>query len=108
MTSLAYRSLTRASLSKFPGNRAKTSVHKDFNDAYRDFVARYPEYHSDPDLDALRLGEFSRIKAGQDVYVDYASGSIAPESLIVKHADTLRSEILSPPGFHSPSSVHFT
>jgi hypothetical protein len=90
------------SFSKSSGSRAK----KGLNSAYRDFVARYPEYIGDPDLYTLQLKEFSRIKESQDVYVDYASGSIAPDSLIVKHADILRGEILCHPGFDSPSCVY--
>ena len=96
-------SLIRPSLSKSSGSKAKKALHRDLNSAYRDFVARYPEYNSNPGLDALRLKEFSRIKENQDVYIDYSSGSIAPESLIVKHADILRGEILSHPGLSSPS-----
>lgn len=90
-------------MSKSWGSKAKKSPHNDFDSAYRDFVARYPEYHSDPGLDALRLKEFSRFKESREVYVDYANGSIAPESLIIKHANILRSEILCQPGFNSPS-----
>ena len=82
---------------------AKKSLHKDLDDAYRDFVANYPEYNGDPDIDALRLKEFSRIKESQEVYVDYVNGSIAPESIVVKHADILRAEILGHPGLESPS-----
>ena len=92
-----------SSLSKSWVCSAKKPLHKDVNDAYRDFVARYPEYNGDPNLDALRLKEFSRIKESQEVYVDYVNGSIAPESLIVKHADILCGEILSHPGLDSPS-----
>ena len=90
-------------MSKSWGNRAKNSLQNDLNSAYRDFAARYPEYNGDPDLDALRLKEFSRFKESQEVYVDYANGSIAPESLIVNHAGILCGEILSHPGFDSPS-----
>lgn len=95
--------LVWSSLSKSWGSKAKKSLHKDLNTAYRDFAAHYPEYHGDPNLDALRLREFSRLKEGQEVYVDYANSSIAPESLIAKHADTLRGEILIHPGLDSPS-----
>lgn len=93
-------------MSKSWRSRAKKSLYNDFNSAYRDFAARYPEYNSDPDLDALRLKEFSRLKEGQEVYVDYANGSIPPESLIIQHANILRGEILSQPGFDSPSYVY--
>jgi len=95
--------LIRSSLSKAWVCSATKSLDKDLNSGYRDFVARYPEYNGDPDLDTLRLKEFSRIKESQEVYVDYANGSIAPESLIVKHADILRGEILSHPGLDSLS-----
>jgi hypothetical protein len=91
------------SLSKSWVCSTKKPLHKDLDDAYRDFVVRYPEYNGDPDLEALRLKEFSRIKESQEVYVDYVNGSIAPESLIVKHADILRGEILGLPGLDSPS-----
>jgi len=96
-------SLIWSSVSKTWVCSAKKTLHRDLDDAYRDFVARYPEYNGDPDLDALRLKDFSRIKESQEVYVDYVNGSIAPKSLIVKHADILRGEILGHPGLDSPS-----
>ena len=100
---MAYRPLIRSSLSKSWVGSPKKSLDKDLNDAYRDFVEYYPEYNGDPNLDALRLKEFSRIKESEEVYVDYVNGSLAPESIIVKHADILRGEILGHPGFDSPS-----
>jgi len=97
------QTLIRSSLAKPWVSGAKKSFHKDLDDAYRDFATYYPEYNGDPDLDALRLKEFSRIKETQEVYVDYVNGSIAPESIIVKHAEILRGEILGHPGLDSPS-----
>lgn len=57
-------------------------------EAYADFLSRYPSYRGTSALDALRATEYRRLDEQRQVYLDYTGGSLHGESQIgVAEAD---------------------
>src|SRR5450631_1258936 len=77
-------------------------------DAYADFVARYPAYSKTAALDALRSTEYSRLDEQHQVYLDYTGGSLYGESQVQEHAEILRAGVLGNPHSSNPTSVAMT
>ena len=86
--------------------RAHESVHAD--EAYADFIARYPDYVKTALLDKLRATEYRRLDEERQVYLDYTGGSLYAESQIEKHLGMLRTGIFGNPHSANPTSVAMT
>jgi molybdenum cofactor sulfurtransferase len=56
----------------------------------------------------LREREYSRLDASGDVYLDYTGAGLYPESLVSRHLDLLRAEVLGNPHSESPTSARAT
>jgi molybdenum cofactor sulfurtransferase len=72
-------------------------------DAYVDFLERYPSYRQTAALDALRSTEYARLDQNRQVYLDYTGGSLYGESQVRKHFGILRDGV-----FGNPHSANLT
>ncbi len=77
-------------------------------EAYKNFLARYPEYVKTASLDDLRATEYRRLDERSQVYLDYTGGSLYAESQIEKHFHLLRSGVFGNPHSTSPTSTAMT
>ena len=77
-------------------------------DAYADFLARYPAYKKTAVLDDLRATEYRRLDERGQVYLDYTGGSLYAESQLQKHFELLRSGVLGNPHSANPTSAAMT
>jgi len=78
------------------------------DEAYADFVARYPGYVKTALLDKLRATEYSRLDERRQVYLDYTGASLYAESQLHQHFDMLRSGVFGNPHSANPTSVAMT
>lgn len=78
------------------------------DEAYADFVARYPGYVKTALLDKLRATEYRRLDEQHQVYLDYTGGSLCAESQLHKHFEMLRSGVFGNPHSANPTSVAMT
>ena len=78
------------------------------DEAYNEFLARYPSYASTTALDALRAADYSRIDQQQQVYLDYTGGSLYGDSQLRTHFELLRSAVFGNPHSANPASVAMT
>jgi molybdenum cofactor sulfurtransferase len=74
-----------------------------FEEAYADFLARYPSYRQTAALDTLRDTEYRRLDQQRQVYLDYTGGSLYGESQLKQHAEMLRAAV-----FGNPHSANLT
>src|SRR6266849_5439987 len=80
----------------------------DAEQAFSDFLARFPDYQKTSLLDDLRATEYRRLDERGQVYLDYTGGSLYAESQLQKHFELLRSGVLGNPHSASPASVTMT
>ncbi len=78
------------------------------NEAYADFVARYPAYLQTTALDELRATEYYRLDEQNQVYLDYTGGSLYAESQLQQHLDLLRGGVFGNPHSANPASAAMT
>jgi molybdenum cofactor sulfurtransferase len=77
-------------------------------DAYADFLVRYPVYSTTYGLDALRSTEYRRLDEQRQVYLDYTGGSLYGESQVRQHAEILQAGVFGNPHSSNPTSVAMT
>lgn len=77
-------------------------------EAYADFIERYPSCIETHALDMLRQSEYRRLDERRQVYLDYTGGSLYAESQIQKHLDLLRSAVFGNPHSANPTSTAMT
>jgi selenocysteine lyase/cysteine desulfurase len=78
------------------------------DDAYADFLARYPGYAKTALLDTLRETEYRRLDERRQVYLDYTGASLYAESQLQKHLEMLRFGVFGNPHSANPTSVVMT
>ena len=78
------------------------------NEAYSDFILRYPSYLETVALDELRATEYRRLDEQGQVYLDYTGGSLYAESQLKQHLDMLLSGVFGNPHSASPASLTTT
>jgi molybdenum cofactor sulfurtransferase len=78
------------------------------DEAYADFLERYPSYLETHLLDKLRVTEYRRLDEQRQVYLDYTGGSLYAEAQLQKHLDLLRSRIFGNPHSANPTSAAMT
>jgi selenocysteine lyase/cysteine desulfurase len=78
------------------------------DEAYADFIARYPGYVNTVSLDKLRATEYGRLDERRQVYLDYTGGSLYAESQLQQHFEMLRSCVFGNPHSANPTSVAMT
>ena len=79
-----------------------------FENAFSDFVARYPGYETTALLDQLRATDYRRLDLGHEIYLDFTGGSLYAESQLEKHFQLLRSGVLGNPHSANPTSAAMT
>ena len=77
-------------------------------DAYADFLARYPLYSKTHKLEGLRPTEYRRLDEQRQVYLDYTGGSLYGESQVRQHSEMLRAGVFGNPHSSNPTSVAMT
>jgi molybdenum cofactor sulfurtransferase len=77
-------------------------------EAYADFLARFPTFKETFALDELRATEYQRLDERGQVYLDYTGGSLYAESQLAKHHELLRSGVLGNPHSANPTSAAMT
>ena len=89
---------------------AKGDAHEDLqvDEAYADFIARYPGYVKTALLDRLRATEYRRLDERHQVYLDYTGASLYAESQLQKHFELLRSGVFGNPHSANPTSAAMT
>jgi selenocysteine lyase/cysteine desulfurase len=78
------------------------------DEAYADFVVRYPSYVSTALLDKLRATEYRRLDERHQVYLDYTGASLYAESQLNQHFEMLQSGVFGNPHSANPTSVAMT
>lgn len=88
---------------------AESGAHESVcEEAYADFIARYPGYVNTVLLDKLRATEYRRLDEQRQVYLDYTGGSLYAESQFQKHLEMLRAGVFGNPHSANPTSAAMT
>jgi selenocysteine lyase/cysteine desulfurase len=90
------------------GGQIPLGAHLRIEDAYADFLVRYPTYSKTDGLDTLRSTEYRRLDEQSQVYLDYTGGSLYGESQLKEHAEILRAGVFGNPHSSNPTSVSMT
>ena len=77
-------------------------------DAYADFLVRYPTYAKTYRLDRLRSTEYRRLDEQHQVYLDYTGGSLYAESQVRQHGEILLAGVFGNPHSSNPTSLAMT
>ena len=72
------------------------------------FLQKYPAYKQTQKIDDLRKRDYSRLDAGEHVYLDYTGGGIYAESQIQKHQQLLHDNVYGNPHSSNPTSLAAT
>lgn len=79
-----------------------------FQEAYTEFLQRYPSYITTTHLDELRQNDYSRLDRQNQIYLDYTGGGLHAESQVRKHLDLLTNQVFGNPHSHNPTSLAMT
>jgi selenocysteine lyase/cysteine desulfurase len=75
---------------------------------FETFLQKYPSYKQTSTMDDLRKKDYSRLDAGEHVYLDYTGGGIYAESQIEKHHKLLHENVFGNPHSSNPTSLAAT
>jgi selenocysteine lyase/cysteine desulfurase len=75
-----------------------------YEEAYADFLRRYPAYRQTAALDDLRAREFSRLDALGHIYLDYTGGGLYAASQVAEHLALLTGGVFGNPHSSNPTS----
>jgi molybdenum cofactor sulfurtransferase len=78
------------------------------DEAYADFIARYPGYATTSSLDRLRAAEYRRLDERRQIYLDYTGACLYAESQLAEHLELLRSGTFGNPHSANPTSAAMT
>lgn len=76
--------------------------------AYADFLARYPAYAKTAPLDHLRATQYRRLDDQRQIYLDYTGACLYAESQLAEHLEMLRSGVFGNPHSANPTSAAMT
>ena len=76
--------------------------------AYDYFLKNYSTYATTHALDALRVSEYARLDAQDQVYLDFTGGGLHAASQVQEHVQMLNEEVLGNPHSVNPSSTKMT
>lgn len=79
----------------------KAALSSGFQASYNDFQANYPDAAW---FEALRQKEYSRLDAGNHVYLDYTGGGLYAEKQLDDHHKLLKEQVFGNPHSLNPSS----
>jgi molybdenum cofactor sulfurtransferase len=77
-------------------------------DAYTEFITKYPEYKTTSCIDELRLSDYSRIDRTGQIYLDYTGGGLYADSQVIQHQSLLLSGVFGNPHSTNPTSLAAT
>jgi molybdenum cofactor sulfurtransferase len=72
------------------------------------FLKAYPSYASTRAIDELRAAEYSRLDAGECVYLDYTGGGLYADIQLRQHRDLLSDHVYGNPHSSNPTSLAST
>src|SRR5215471_21611447 len=72
------------------------------------FRQKFPTYDTTQSLDTLRMTDYARLDAQEQVYLDYTGGGLYAESQVREHAELLRSSVFGNPHSTNPASQAMT
>lgn len=72
------------------------------------FITAYPAYASTRAIDDLRATEYSRLDAGEHIYLDYTGGGLYAEKQLREHQQLLLSHVFGNPHSSNPTSLDAT
>ena len=75
---------------------------------FAEFLKHYPSYPSTAAIDKLRASDYTRLDAGEHIYLDYTGGGIYAESQIEKHQKLLSENVFGNPHSSNPTSIAST
>ena len=75
---------------------------------FETFLQKYPTYKRTEKIDELRKKDYTRLDAGEHVYLDYTGGGIYAESQIQKHHQLLNENVYGNPHSENPTSLAST
>lgn len=78
------------------------------DNAYADFLQKYPEYESTASIDQLRAADYRRIDQAEHIYLDYTGGGLYAESQVKKHQKILLENTFGNPHSSNPTSLAAT
>ena len=78
------------------------------DEAYADFIARYPGYAKTSSIDRLRASEYGRLDERRQIYLDYTGACLYAESQLAEHLELLRSGVFGNPHSANPTSAAMT
>ena len=91
-----------------PTMAADYSASDEMQTALEAFVADYPAYAATGVLDALRTRDYARLDEQGHIYLDYAGGSLYPESLLREHMALLACNVYGNPHSKNLTSLAMT
>ena len=77
-------------------------------DRFREFLEKHPDYGATARLDEIRAGDYGRLDAAGDVYLDYTGAALYAASQVRQHGELLASSLLGNPHSASPASLAAT
>jgi molybdenum cofactor sulfurtransferase len=80
----------------------------DAEQAYADFLARYPTCAQTTPLDQLRATQYRRLDDHHQIYLDYTGACLYAESQLAEHLELLRSGVFGNPHSANPTSAAMT
>ena len=95
-------------LTSLPHSTDQAHEQLDTNSFYTAFLKAYPSYTRTAILDDLRAGEYARLDAQDQVYLDYTGGGLYAESQIRQHMALLSDNVFGNPHSHNPTSQAMT
>lgn len=81
---------------------------EELDQAFADFLQRYPTYGSTTKLDNLRQSEYNRLDNLHQVYLDYTGGGLYADSQVRQHHQLLSTHVFGNPHSHNPTSLAMT
>ncbi|MCF7805834.1 MAG: aminotransferase class V-fold PLP-dependent enzyme [Candidatus Marinimicrobia bacterium] len=79
-----------------------------YDQLYREFVSRFPDYGNTAELDDLREQEFQRLDQNGQIYLDYTGGSLYAKSQLNSHTELLTDNVFGNPHSNNPTSRQMT
>ncbi len=76
--------------------------------AYQNFLERYPAYRDTLTLDRLRAAEYRRLDEQGHIYLDYTGGSLYADHQLTEHMNLLRRGVFGNPHSSNPTSMAAT
>jgi selenocysteine lyase/cysteine desulfurase len=75
---------------------------------YDVFLKAYPSYPATQTIDDLRRAQYSRLDAGEHIYLDYTGAGIYAESQLRQHQELLQQNVFGNPHSSNPTSLAAT